>query len=101
MNKISLIYTTFEDIDSAKNICKLLIENKLAACANIVKSEGLYFWDNKLNEGSEYIAFIKTSSNLKNQVIKYLENNHPYKVPLIAEYELSVNKKYFDWINNL
>ncbi len=96
---IILIICTFPDKGSALKMAKSLIENKLAACINIFPCESFFYWENKLNEEKEYIAFIKTREKLFEEAKKEIEKLHPYSVPEIISFKiLNVNEKYFNWV---
>lgn len=96
---IILIICTFPDKESALKVSKFLIENKLAACINIFPCESFFYWENKLNEEKEYIAFIKTREKLFERVKNEIEKLHPYSIPEIISLKiLNVNEKYFEWV---
>jgi uncharacterized protein involved in tolerance to divalent cations len=53
--------TTFPDLDLANNIAKILVEEKLCACVQVMPSmTSTYLWDEKLCQESEHLVLIKT-----------------------------------------
>jgi periplasmic divalent cation tolerance protein len=96
----SIVYITTSGVPESKKIAKTLLEEKLAACINIIPSvESMYLWEEKIEEDSESIIIVKTSSSLVNEVIKRVEYIHSYETPCILE--LKVNngsKKYLKWL---
>ena len=96
----SVVYITTSGVSESKKIAKTLLEEKLAACINIIPSiESMYLWEEKIEEDSESIMLVKTRSSLVNEVIKRVEYIHTYKTPCILE--ITVNngsKKYLKWL---
>jgi len=97
---ICIIYSSFPNKDSALRIGKLMLDNKLIACANIFKIESQYIWKGKFHEEDEYGAHFKTSISKKNQAIKFINKNHPYEIPLITNQEVVVNNAYKAWMDS-
>ncbi|MBB1094616.1 divalent-cation tolerance protein CutA, partial [Rhodopseudomonas palustris] len=64
MNSFGMISTTLPDEASAKTIIHLLLEQKLAACVQMMPVQSFYRWEGKLCESSEQLVLIKTRSNL-------------------------------------
>ena len=64
LEKVLLAFSTFPDAETARRISKQLVEEKLAACANIFPAiESIYRWKGKIETGQEMIAFFKTSED--------------------------------------
>ena len=56
-----LIYTTFETVEDAKSVGRILVESRLAACVNIIPSmTSIYEWQGQLQEAGEAVMIIKT-----------------------------------------
>lgn len=91
---VRIIYTIINNIEKGESIAQYLIENKLAACVNIIHNvKSFYMWDNKLQKDDEYIILIKTSDNIMNKTIEALKKIHTYDTPAIIEI---TNGKYCD-----
>lgn len=97
----SSIYVTTSDILESREIAKKLVEERLAACVNIVPSiESIYWWNGEIEEDSESLIFIKTRSNLVEKVIKRVEEIHSYETPCVLELSIERgSKKYFKWLD--
>ncbi|MEM3374277.1 MAG: divalent-cation tolerance protein CutA [Candidatus Woesearchaeota archaeon] len=94
-----IIYTTCKDKEEAEKISKHLLEKKLIACTNIFQINSFYFWDNELQNDSEYVILIKTFKSLYKKIEKEIKKIHSYKVPAIYSWELdNINKDYFEWM---
>ena len=97
--KFIMIYTTLPDKAITEKIAKILIEEKLIACANFFSVESIYKWKNKLCEGKEFALIMKTRKDLYKKLEKKLKELHPYEVPAIVSYEIKEGSKdYLSWI---
>ena len=57
-----VIFVTVKNIEEAKNISRKILEDKMAACVNIVPSiDSLYWWEGKIVEDNEALMIIKTT----------------------------------------
>ena len=94
------VSTTLTDKDSAKEMAKILVRERLVACANIFKIESIYWWKEKIEEGEEYELVFKTKRCLYPELKKRIEELHPYEVPSILSYPIEQGlKNYLDWID--
>lgn len=93
-----IIYTPCKDEDEAKKIAKHLLDKKLIACANIIKSASIYEWEGKLNDTEEAIALFKTTEDKWEEVKKAIEDIHSYKVPCILKINAESSKEFDNWI---
>lgn len=83
--KVLLALSTFPDAETARKISNQLIEEKLAACANILPAiESIYRWKGKIETGNEVIVFFKTSEDRQSVFQEKLRSLHPYEVPEIV-----------------
>lgn len=79
------VYVTAPDADAAKHLAKAVVEERLAACANMLEGmESVYWWDGKLCEGREAVLILKTSKVRKEELINRLRELHPYDTPCIV-----------------
>ena len=60
-----LALCTIDDLTKAKEISRIIVEDKLAACVNIIpKISSIYFWNEEVTEDEDYLMLIKTRKNL-------------------------------------
>jgi len=99
----SMAFVTAPDETVAKKLAKGLVENKLAACVNIIPSvTSVYEWEGKINEDSELILMIKTRTSRIDDVSKYVRENHGYDVPEVISAPIqNGNAAYLDWIGQI
>jgi len=85
----------------AKKIASVLIEEKLAACVNIIENlHSVFWWQGKVDITKEALLVVKTRKALMNKLIKKVKSLHSYEVPeIIALPIICGDKKYLQWIN--
>jgi periplasmic divalent cation tolerance protein len=77
-----IVLSTAGSEDEARKIAKHLVEQKLAACVNIVpKIESVYRWQGKVESNREYLLLIKTSSEKFPEVRDAIRELHSYELP--------------------
>ena len=100
MNKVLLLITTESNKKTAKEIAKLLILKKLAACVNLKHIYSIYEWEGKIEEVVEVEITIKSKTKLKNDLIDFLQKKSSYDIPQIIYKKFNSEKKYINWLNN-
>jgi periplasmic divalent cation tolerance protein len=96
-----MIFCTVPDPITAKKISRILVEEKLAACCNIVPGlNSIYRWENKIQDETELLLIIKTRQELFSELEQRVKNLHPYAVPeIIAMPILRGNIDYLKWMD--
>ncbi len=95
-----LVFSTFPDADTARRIARVLVEEKLAACVNILPQvESIYRWKGAIETAAEVLALIK-STNWKYQLLEAkIRELHPYEVPEILSVRMEAGQlDYIRWI---
>ena len=97
---VFLALSTFPDAETARRIAKQLVEEKLAACANIFPAiESIYRWKGKVESGQEMIAFFKTSQDRHVAFMEKLRALHPYELPEIIFVPIAAGlPEYLRWV---
>ena len=98
MNKILLLITTESDKKKAKEVAKLLLKKKLAACVSLKDINSIFEWEGKIEEDFEVEISIKSKPELKNDLIVFLKKTTSYQVPQILYKEFNSEKGYANWI---
>jgi periplasmic divalent cation tolerance protein len=79
---IVTVYAIFADGEEAARIARTLVEERLAACANILgPCRSIYWWGGKTEEAEEVAALFKTRADAADRLIARLAELHSYKVP--------------------
>jgi periplasmic divalent cation tolerance protein len=102
MNEI-VIFITSGSKEEAKKLARVLVEEKLAACVNILSGvESLYWWKGKIESSKEWMLVVKTQGKMVNKVVKRVKEIHSYEVPeVIALPIVEGNKDYLQWISDV
>ncbi|HEV2596618.1 MAG TPA: divalent-cation tolerance protein CutA [Sphingomicrobium sp.] len=80
------IYAVFGDSDEAERIARTAIEERLAACVNILGPiRSIYRWENALESANEVAAIFKTSEKRAGALMTRIAQLHSYDVPCVAE----------------
>src|SRR5690349_18428108 len=97
---IVLALSTFPDRETAQRICTQLVDEKFAACANILPGiESIYWWKDKIESGNEALVFFKVSEDRKSAFQEKLNSLHPYEVPEIVFVPISSGSRaYLRWV---
>ena len=95
----SLVYVTTPNRKESKKIARVLVDEKLAACANIFPIESIYRWKGEIAEEEEDAMIIKTRVELVDKVIEKIRGLHSYEVPEIISLRIEKgHARFLNWI---
>ncbi len=81
----TVVLTTVDSRDAARRIADELLRRRLAACVQILGPIiSKYWWKGRIEGAEEYLIFIKSRSDLYNELEVCLREVHPYEVPEIV-----------------
>lgn len=84
MSGAALVWCPFPDLETARGVADVLLDDGLIACANILGSiESRFVWEGARATGSEVAVLFKTTSGALDGVIERLGELHPYDTPAI------------------
>jgi periplasmic divalent cation tolerance protein len=94
------VYVTAENEAEAKLIARAVVEERLAACANLLGGiQSVYWWDGKVCEGEEVAFVLKTSNARKSELIDRIKQLHSYDCPCIVCLPIADgNRDFLKWI---
>ncbi len=97
-----IVYVTTANRLEAEAIGRNLVENRLAACVNIVDGmESIYRWQGKVESAREAVLWIKTTAERLDAVTARVKAMHSYDCPCIVYWPLvGGTPPYLDWIEN-
>ena len=79
------IYVTHPDAAAAVSLGRVLVERRLAACANILPGmQTVYRWLDEIETASEAVMIIKTQAGLFDAVAAHVRASHPYDCPCVV-----------------
>jgi periplasmic divalent cation tolerance protein len=96
-----VVLVTCGSTAEAKRIARALVEERLAACVNILPGAvtSIYRWKGKVATGRERLLLIKTSRKNLTKLRAAVERLHSYDVPeFIALQVAAGSAKYLAWI---
>mgnify|MGYP000963584862 CR=1 FL=1 len=100
MEEYIQISTTTDRIDIAETIAQRLLENRLAACVQIIGPiKSIYWWQGNIEVSQEWLCLIKSTKGLYRDIEDAIKAIHPYKVPeIIALPIVYGSSDYKSWI---
>ena len=98
--RVISIYVIFADADEAERIGRAMVEEKLAACINIVGAvRSIYRWHGKVETADEVAAIFKTTDERAGELITRVAALHSYDVPCITAWPIDRElRAYADWV---
>ncbi|HID80577.1 MAG TPA: divalent-cation tolerance protein CutA [Ignisphaera sp.] len=98
-----VVLVTAPHREEAEKIARKLLDERVAACVNIVEGiKSLFWWQGKVDEANEVLMVIKTRLDLFEKVIEYIKSLHSYTVPeIIALPIVAGNTEYLKWIDEV
>jgi periplasmic divalent cation tolerance protein len=101
MKKLIVLMTAPNE--EAVKIASALVEERLAACVNIIKDiRSIYRWEGKVEDDSEALMVAKTTEELFGRLSTRVKELHPYSVPeVIAAPVVQGLKEYVEWIEEV
>jgi len=100
-DKIVVLVTAGSE-EEAGRIARMLLEERKAACVNIVPAvDSVFWWQGKIESGRESLMIIKTKTSLLDEVIKLVKEAHSYSVPeIIALPIIGGSEDYLKWLDS-
>jgi len=96
----SIIYITAPAFGEAEKIADTLVEERLAACVNIIpQMKSVYRWEGKINRENEVVLIAKTKTALVEKLTQKIKSIHSYSCPCIVSVEITGgNPDFIEWI---
>ena len=94
------LYAVFADMAEADRIGRQMVEERLAACVNILQPcRSIYRWEGAVETGSEVPAVFKTTMDGADRLIERITELHSYSVPALAVWPITkLPAAYGDWV---
>ncbi|MDD5069104.1 MAG: divalent-cation tolerance protein CutA [Candidatus Omnitrophica bacterium] len=85
----------------AENMAKMLVEERVCACVNIVDGvKSFFWWEGQVDTAEESLLIIKTKESLFSRLKEMVSANHSYSVPEIISFKIdNLNQPYLEWLN--
>ena len=100
MQEFIVVYVTAGSAEEADRLARSLIDERLAACVNRIKSvQSVYRWQGKVEQSEEELLIIKTSRDRFAALEKRVRELHSYSVPeVIALPVIEGSSDYLKWL---
>jgi len=97
---IATVYAVFVTDEEARRIARIVVEERLAACANILAScHSIYRWHGAIEEAAEVPAIFKTTAAGAEPLIARIAELHSYDVPAAVAWPIvGALAAYAEWI---
>jgi periplasmic divalent cation tolerance protein len=95
-----LVITTLPDADSAHALAHALVEQRLAACVNVLAPcRSVYRWQGKVEDAEEVPLLIKTNAARYAALEAAIRAAHPYELPEIVAVRIDKGlPAYLAWV---
>ena len=95
-----MLYVTTPDREVAEAIAHLVVEQRLAACANVLgEVQSFYRWEGKVQSDPEVVVLVKTTSELRDQATRAIVERHPYEVPCVLSFDAATgHPPFLQWL---
>ena len=96
------VYATFADADEAARIGRTVVEERLAACINILPPcTSIYRWEGAIQQSAEVPALLKTSTSSVDALIARVAELHSYDVPAITVWPVErLSAPFAEWVES-
>jgi periplasmic divalent cation tolerance protein len=96
------VYAVFAEADEAERIGRAMVEERLAACVNLLGPiRSIYRWQGAIESAAEVAAIFKTRHDRVDALITRIAALHSYDVPCIATWPVDkVLGSYADWVED-
>jgi len=102
LNQPLLVLTNVPEAELAERLARMLVEQQLAACVNILPTvASIYRWDGHIEQASEIPLLIKTTQARYTELERAIVQAHPYDVPEIVVLPLAGGlPAYLQWMRD-
>ena len=96
------VYATFTYPGQAQDIGMTVVEERLAACVNVLQScRSIYRWEGKVETATETPALFKTTLDKADALIARIKELHSYDIPAIVVWPIELLPADFgDWVED-
>ncbi|MBI5805434.1 divalent-cation tolerance protein CutA [candidate division TA06 bacterium] len=83
-----IVYSTFPFKEDAARTARILLEEQLAAGANIIQAESLFRWQGKIEQRAEWAVFFQAEHRFFKRIERRIKQLHPDTVPQIVMWRI-------------
>ncbi len=100
MSQVASVYATFANEEEARRIGRTLVEERLAACVNILgPCHSIYRWQGEVEEAAEVAAIFKIAAGQADLLIRRIGELHSYDLPAATVWPIQeTSEAYRRWV---
>lgn len=100
VSPVQVALSTAPDADTGARLARVLVEERLAACVNVVSGvRSIYRWHGEIEEDLEVLLVIKTRAEHITALAERLRTLHPYELPELLALPVSAGlAPYLAWV---
>lgn len=100
MSGIVSVYATFGNDEEAQRIGRQMVEERHAACVNILgHCRSVYRWEGEIEEADEVAAVFKTTTGNAPLLLQRIAALHSYEVPAAVVWPIDqTGESYRQWV---
>lgn len=88
MGELIIAFVTTNTEKEASFLAQKLVEEKLAACVNIIQNiRSVYEWEGEIHDEQEHLLIIKSLKSRTEKIKAFIEKHHSYEVPEFVSFE--------------
>ncbi|WP_206862193.1 divalent-cation tolerance protein CutA [Lysobacter changpingensis] len=98
--RVRLVLSTCPDARTADTLATALVDERLAACVNVLPGiRSVYRWQGAVERGEEVLLLIKTTADRQDALVERLKALHPYELPeALAVEAVGGLAAYLHWV---
>lgn len=96
------VYAVFANAEEAERIGRTVVEERLAACINILAPcRSIYRWQGRIEAAEEVAAIFKTHGWKADELVERIAALHSYDTPCVAVWPIEkLLRRYADWVED-
>ena len=102
MDELVVLYTTWPDADTAEAFGRRAVDQRLAACANVLAPmRSIYRWEGDIQSEAEIPMLLKTTAAAAEGLGRLILAHYPYDTPCVLALSVDpghCNHKYVSWL---
>jgi periplasmic divalent cation tolerance protein len=101
MSNTAIVYSTVPTRHEARIIGRVLVTERLVACANVLPGvTSVFRWDEAVQEADEVVLLLKTRPELVETVMQRVRELHRYECPCVLAWEADrVSPPFQAWLD--
>jgi periplasmic divalent cation tolerance protein len=103
VTEMLLVWTSFANEEDAARVTRVLVEERLAACGNLLPgARSIYSWQGAVEDTREVVVLLKTRKQDWTALLSRLHELHPYEVPECVAVRVAAGApRYMAWLESV